>query len=108
MKFKAIEKLGTRISRRDAKYTWTQVRIIFDTFPDDPCAMQMLYVPTTLVDEFIEFMLCGPRVLEAAHDLVDNHFDPVFCALDTRGLMPTDEVNEKVGKLWGALNAKVL
>lgn len=41
--------------------------------------------------------------LTAARDLIDNHFDPVFCALDTIELKPTDEVNQKAGKLWAAL-----
>lgn len=97
MKF-TIEKLGERKGRT---HTWTQVRIVFDG--DDPGAQQCLYVPNAIVDEFVEFMSKGPAIVDAAHDLVDNHFDPVFCALDTCGLMPTDEVNEKVGKIWQAL-----
>lgn len=98
MKF-AIEKLG---ERKGKIHTWTQVRIVFD---GDPGSMQAIYVPNEIVDEFIEFMSKGPAIVEAAHDLVDNHFDPIFCALQTKGLMPSDEVNAKVGKLWGALNA---
>jgi hypothetical protein len=100
MKFKAIEKLGERKGRT---HTWTQVRIIFDT-EDDPGAQQCIYVPNEIVDAFVEFMTRGPAVIEAARDLVENHFDVVFCALDTIDLKPTDEVNQKVGKLWSALN----
>jgi hypothetical protein len=44
-------------------------------------------------------------VVEAARDLVENHFDPALGTLDTSNLKPTDEVNQKVGALWNALRA---
>ena len=99
MRFKAIEKLGERKGRT---HTWTQVRIIFDT-EDDPGAQQCLYVPNALVDEFIEFMSKGPAVVDAAREIVDNHFDPVFGCLVDFDEHEEVHVTSRVGKLWETL-----